>query len=231
MSQKQQNSKPNRPLPPALNPETPALVQPYKDFINKGWMTMSIEFQTLGVQVKCRVSGDVNAAKSGTDLSPGQCKELIIASGKWTPPTKKGTKTTGDTKGPDKPKKTLVVEDWGVSSEYLLNRAKAVAEALGSTVARGRISSCDLMVAGVDTFAEWWKVAEPFEKSRLLVDGKHHKMLSDAQHKALSDVLGDECPFLGPIPTPPKKEKAQEQRGGSPTSPPGKGKAKEGSSK
>jgi len=44
----------SRALPPALNPESCALVQPYKDFFSKGYIqSLQVEFTPMGTNVFC----------------------------------------------------------------------------------------------------------------------------------------------------------------------------------
>jgi len=207
-----QKGKATRAPPPALNPESCALVQPYKDFVSKGFIqALRVEFTPLGVRIACSVRADLRKPEEdkNTEIAIGDAKSRIIEKNLWTPGNRGSEKAKEQKQTP--PKKSLVKEDFLKSDQYLLDRAKAVAEALNDTTARGRIGSLNLMVEGVDTFEEWWKSAAPTEKSRLLMDKKHHETLIDAEHVKLSELM-KVCPFRGPVPTHTSEEEETEQK-------------------
>jgi hypothetical protein len=205
-------------LPPALNPESPAIVQPYKEFLAMGWISkLQVEYLPMGYKVSCRVSAEISAELASTDVAPLQAKELIIKSGKWSPRAGKSKTADG---GQPRPKKSLVEDDFKDGTEKLRTRALAVAEALGSTVAMGRIGSLKLMIKGADTFKKWWDEAEPSEISRLFADAKRWEKFTDENHKALSEALGDNCPFRGSVPTPEAEAEDKPKESGKKTPPP-----------
>jgi len=220
-------------LPPALNPEQPALTQPWRDFVSRGFIS-KIELHFTG-----------NATFVGFDLGPlvktpegqgrtalpaGMAKHFIVESGLWSP-KQFGGKKPGDKKdGVQLPKKSLVPKDLKAdetSNDALKARASAVAEALTDTVARGRIGSLKFMRKNVDTFEKWWAGAPAQMKTRLLMDGKHHASLTAADHSRFASVV-TECPFRGPVPTPTEEEEEPEEAprngkaiaSGAPSSPP-----------
>jgi hypothetical protein len=196
--------KPRGP-PPALNPEVCAVVQPYKDFIGRGYISkMTIVFTPMGNNVSCTVQASLLKDGETADklISVGDAKQRIIDAKLWAPKGKEGGKETKDLL----PKKSLCKEDFsGTTDDVLLKRANAVAKALGDTTARGRIGSLKLMIEGVDTFEKWWVNSAPSEKSRLLADKKHHDGFSDADHLRLSSLMVV-CPFRGPVPASSQEE-------------------------
>jgi len=148
-------------------------------------------------------------------------KHYIIESGLWSPAKTQKTKD-GSTKAIQLPKKSLVKDDLDgavTNDADLIKRVSAVAEALTDTVARGRIGSLKFMRAGVDNFEKWWSVAPAESKTRILMDEKHHKQLTDAHHARFASVVG-KCPFRGPVPTPTEEEEEGKPKpavnGGSP---------------
>jgi hypothetical protein len=201
----------SRPLPPALNPESCALVQPYKDFLSKGFISkLTVEFTPMGVHISCKLPPSLRKNGEGEDAnySVGDAKTRIIDQGLWVP----NSKDTRDTKKVPEvqlPKKTLTKVDFEATDEKLSARANAVALALTDTVARGRVGSLRFMIEGVDTFEEWWSSASPSEKSRLLMDGKHHSTITDADHLKLSRLLV-QCPFRGPVPSPSAEDEEEQ---------------------
>jgi len=184
--------------PPALNPETPALVQPWKDFVSRGWVQeITLKFSPLGNEIKMKVSEEVCNDKHNTYLPPGQVKDLIQKAGLWSP---RGPRSN-QAKAPERPKKSLIAEDFEDDDEKLKTRALAVANALGSTVARGRVGSLQLMKEGKSTFPEWWAAATAEEKIKILTDKKRRDEIPKAKYARINTVLSN-CPFRGPVPTP-----------------------------
>lgn len=195
--------------PPALNPESAALVQPYKDFIQKGFITtLVVEFTPMGVGVRCRIRADLrkNGEDANTDIAIGDAKNRIIEKNLWTPGNKGSKAPAKDSNVA--PKKSLRLEDFSLTDSQLVARAKAVAAALGDSTARGRIGSLNLMVEGVDKFEDWWKSAAPSEKTRLLSDKKHHDTFAEKDHFRLNGLLSV-CPFRGPVPSTPEEEEKE----------------------
>jgi len=210
----------SRAQPPALNPEVCAVVQPYKDFLGKGFITkLSVEFSPMGVQVSCSVQNSLLKENETLDsrIAVGDAKNRIIEKGLWTP--KQGSKGSSTKKEDALPSKTLCKKDFeGTSDTQLKQRVLAVAKALGDTTARGRIGSLKMMIEGVDTFEEWWQDASAAEKTRLLSDKKHHSTFSEADYLRVGSVTN--CPFRGSVPTPSQDEEEEEEitKGGRPTS-------------
>jgi len=205
---KADGGKPRAP-PPALNPENCALVQPYRDFVGRGFIReLRVKFTPLGIEVGVTLKSDL--LKSGetdeTLVAVADAKQRIIDAKLWTPGNRGKEKAT--TTENARPKKSLIKEDFQDSDEKLAARALAVASANTDTTARGRIGSLKMMIEGVDTFEQWWSEAAPSEKSRLLADKRHHEMFTDEDHIRLDSVLV-RCPFRGSVPTPPKEEEEE----------------------
>jgi hypothetical protein len=200
---------------PALDPESPNLTQPYKDFVSKGWIhCVSIEFTPLGYTCSVKVSSDVTD-RTEEFYAPGRAKQMIIDANLWVP---RGTKKEVKKETELRPKRSLVKRDFLGTQEELVKRAVAVAAALGDTTARGRIGSLNLMRDGVKDFDEWWKVAPPSPKARLLSDKKHYDEFSTEDKALLGRALSN-CPFRGTVPTPKEEEEDQEEEQNDPTGP------------
>jgi hypothetical protein len=209
-TQRSQEQKTRR-APPALSPESPGLVQPWKEFVQKGYISnLEVKFTPMGISMEATLGSPVTQKVTGAPTGPlaiGMAKQFIIDAGLWSP---RGGKTGAST-GPELPKRTLVKSDLeGKNRENLAQRAKAVALALGDTTARGRIGSLSYMRDGHDTFEKWWKVAPPKCKARLVMDDKHWKDLSDEDYSAIAKAL-DPCPFRGTVPTPKEEEHEAEE--------------------
>jgi hypothetical protein len=213
MTSNNQDANARRAPPPALNPESCALVQPWKDFIGKGFISlMRVEFNPMGNSIKCSVSSDLQKnGDPGDGFIPiGEAKSRIIEAKLWSPRDKAGSKKNGD-KSSNLPKKSLTKDDFEAKSEEeFLQRVLAVAKATGDTTARGRIGSLKMYIEGCDTFEKWWDSAAPAEKSRLLTDKKNHESLSEQQHIAVGRVLS-KCPFRGSVPVQGQEEDEEEQ--------------------
>jgi len=202
----QSNAPTRRAPPPALNPESCALVQPWKDFVSKGMISaLRVEFTPMGSSVTCLVADSLKKESDPAAGIPiGIAKQRIIDAKLWTPRGGQGKSTDGPQSNM-LPKKSLVKSDFAGTSDMLASRVAAVAAALGDTTARGRIGSLKLMVEGVDTFEEWWRQAPSSRKTRLVTDAKHHKELTAEDHAAFAAVVPG-CPFRGSVPTPTHEE-------------------------
>jgi len=208
----------SRAPPPALNPESCALVQPYKDFVSRGFISkLAVEFTPLGVAVCAFLRSDLrkDGETSETRVSVGDAKQRIIDANLWTPRGKQGS--GGNPKKDLLPKKSLCKEDFNGDNDSLFARATAVAGALGDTTARGRIGSLKMMIEGVDTFEDWWSGASASEKVRLLSDKKHHDLFSEGELTRVSALL-TRSPFRGTVPSPSEEEEEPVSRSGSPVS-------------
>lgn len=193
--------------PPALDPESPRLVQPYQSFIDHGWMTISVSFEAgkLITQVNVIIPGSSPVPVPTAVLA----KEKIIEAKLWTP---RDRKVKG---GPEKkdplPRSSLCVKDMDLDENELKSRIAEVAKAIGSDTARGRIGSLRMAKADCETFDQWWSDATPPEKVRLLSDGKHHKLFTRAHFVKLQPLLV-KAPFRGSVPLPPKEEEDEEDK-------------------
>lgn len=197
----------HRALPPALNPESGAIVQPYKEFLQSGWIKELVFKATpLGFTCTCRISEDVDKEKSLIDIPPGMAKELIMSKGLWSPRKGKTILQKGTTTQ-SRPKRSLTVEDFKDGPGTVKTRVLSIAKETGDQTARGRIGSLQLMVDGADTFEKWWAKASAGMKLRLFSDDKHFKTFNGSQANQLEEVLSKiGCPFRGPVPTPTSEE-------------------------
>jgi hypothetical protein len=199
--------------PPALNPENCAIVQPWKDFVSRGFISsLDIKFTPMGVNVSCSVQQSLMRAEDPSDgkIAIGEAKNRIIEAKLWVP-REKGNSKMVTSKEDNLPKKSLVKADFdGKSDQELIQRANAVAKATGDTTARGRIGSLKMYIEGVDNFEKWWESSSPKEKSRLLTDKKNHDSLTDDQHIRLSGVLV-KCPFRGSVPVQSQEDDSEEE--------------------
>jgi len=219
-SNKAQTSAPaKRAPPPALNPESCALVQPWKDFLSKGYITeLNVKFTPTGEMHSCKVITSLQKEGEGNaDIPVGDAKARIISAGLWTPkvPEKGGDKKKGDLL----PLKSLVKRDFDEKDpKKFATRVLAVAKALGDTTARGRIGSLKLMTEGIDTFEKWWEVANPAHKARLLTDAKHFKEFTRDEFVLIANSI-PECPFRGSVPAPTPEEEDEEEKPTAPAKP------------
>lgn len=208
--------------PPALNPEQVALVQPWKDFVSRGLISkLSVDFTPGGTQVSISLSDQVPVPQGGRDLlPPGRAKQLILDSGLSS--LKKGNQKNKETKGQPAPVRSLWAAD-ADDVDNLETRIKAVAMKLGSSVALGRIGSLKMHFEGVQSFEDWWSLAQPDQKVKLVMDDKHWKATSAEQAAVILGKLGEVgSPFRGPLPIKSQNDKKEE--GQKKTDPP-KGKA------
>jgi len=205
-----------RPPPPALNPESGALTQPYKDFVSKGWITeLNPKFTPLGYTCSC-VLGDMVAGKPAGQVPMGVAKEAIIKSGLWSPKTKDSK--NGKSKEQARPAKSLVKKDFEDGAAKIAERIVTVSGNLSDTTARGRIGSLKLYLEGADTFDKWWNVAPASSKVRLFTDQKHYKDLTPAEHELFVQAV-PRCPFRGTVPTPSEEEEDQSEDEAAQTTP------------
>jgi len=201
-------------LPPALNPEQPALTQPWRDFVSRGWVSSIGVTFTGGTTSVAFDLGPLVQVPDGTGrkaVPPGMAKHYIIESGLWSPVSQQRSKAGTKSDGVQLPKKSLVPKDFedASSDDDLRKRTAAVAAALTDTVARGRIGSLNMMRKGVETFDKWWAVAPADAMTRLVMDQKHHLGLTDKDHLRFKKVVA-KCPFRGPVPTPKEEEEDEE---------------------
>jgi len=203
-------------LPPALNPESPALVQPFKEFVSNGWITtLQVVFTPMGTTMECVLADfllkeeDKQNESNGKKFLPiGVARKRIEEAGLSTSRGRTKTKSPNSQAQP-RPQRSLIVEDFLGSDAQLYERAKGVAEKLTSKAASGRIGSLDLMIEGCNTFQEWWDNAPPAHKLRLFMDEKHIKLV-DKSHVAKFIGVMKNCPFRDSVPTP-KKDEGTEQ--------------------
>jgi len=193
-------------LPPALDPERMGLIQPYKTFVDHGWLTLSIDFGANGTGIKTTLK----LPNSESEEVPGPlvAKEKIIEAGLWKP---RDRKIKGDAKGPSNPSPSgsLCAKDLELDDEKLRARISAVAKAIGSDTARGRIGSLHLGAEGISSFDDWWAQANAPQRVRLLADGKHHKAIGAQGWMRISNLIA-KPPFRGAVPQPKEEEEGEE---------------------
>jgi hypothetical protein len=198
-----------------------ALVQPWRDFISRGLVeTLSVEFKPGGMTVSVTLADEVPLpdGQKARKIPPGRAKEIIMASGLAPKPGGRGRVATSKEAAQPLPKRSLCTEDFEDNNTFL-ERVKAVAKAIGSASASGRIGSLGLAVSGLSTFEEWWEEASPDTRVRLLTDQKHYEQLSSSQKK--KGELIQRSPFRGTVPTPKEEghpEEEEEEEKPSPTS-------------
>lgn len=211
-------------IPPALDPERPELVQPWRTFVNQG-LVKSVKFERTPIGMTCVAVVDpqlLGLEEHQTEVSPGLARDAILKKGLWIPPAK-GGKQGSDSKNKEAlPKKSICLKDFEGNDASFLNRARSVANTLGAQTARGRVGSMELQIEGCDQFDSWWKAASGKAKARLLTDKKHFDEMTDS-HFARVDKVIEQCPFRGPVPTTEKEEAVQKEI---PQEAKGKGKSK-----
>jgi hypothetical protein len=210
--------------PPALDPSRPALVQPYRDFVQMGWITeLNLKFTPTGHSIVCKPD-KTKFPELGDEVSVGVIRDAVIKAKLWEPRGAKEKTNKNGKKEDMLPKKSLCKKDFEGNDASLVSRARSVAKALGDNTGRGRIGSKSLGIENADTFEKWWEHAEPEMIIQLLADKKHLEELSNEDINRLSDLL-DTCPFRGPVPTPNKDEATKPVK----KEPSGKGKKGESS--
>jgi len=203
---KKNGSVSSKKLPPALDPERMGLIQPYKTFVDHGWVSLSIDFSANGTGIKTTLK--LPNSETEEVAGPLVAKEKIIAAGLWKP---RDRKVKGETKGPSNPSPSgsLCAKDLELEDDKLRARISAVAKAIGSDTARGRIGSLHLGAEGVSSFDDWWAQANAAEKVRLLADGKHHKAIGKTGWVRISSLIA-KPPFRGTVPQPKEEEEGEE---------------------
>lgn len=198
--------------PPALDPERPALVQPWREFQGRGWLEVFYHGSALSVEMKILALAPIlteeeKASGSRVYLGPQEAKQRILDRKLWEP---KARKAKGGEKIIELPKRSICKKDFEGSDEALLSRARSVANTLGDRTAAGRIGSMELTRKGKATFAEWWNGAGANRKARLLSDKKHYESLTREEKQRLDTVLSD-CPFRGDGAVPTEAAEPEEQ--------------------
>jgi hypothetical protein len=197
------------PPPPALDPERPTLVQPWREFQSRGWVQVFYHGSDLSVECKILACPPIlTQDEKGKEvyLGAAAAKQRILDLGLWSP-VKKGGKAKAS-KGTELPKKSICKKDFEGNDQSLLSRARSVANTLGETTAAGRIGSMHLSRKGKDTFQSWWDGTGADRKARLLSDKKHYDSLSREDKERLDTVLAD-CPFRGDRVVPTQEEEEQ----------------------
>jgi hypothetical protein len=195
--------------PPALNPEMPALTQPWKDFVSRGFVTaLSVEFTPLGTQIGCKVQPSLKKKDDPTNgiIALGEAKNRIVEANLWSPKGPK--KGDGATASVMLPKKSLTKKDFEGDDATLLKRVEEVSKALGDTTARGRIGSLKMFIEDEDTFEGWWERSMAAEKVRLLSDKKHHEEITPADYLRFEKIVS-KCPFRGSVPSPTEEKETK----------------------
>lgn len=187
------SSNRGRALPPALNVEMPALTQPFKDYVSRGLVEIHISFSAMGNTVRCRALGPIRKDGDAEFLPYGEIKRRVEESNLVKP---KGNTKKNSNRQPA-PLKSLCEDDFKGSDEFLVQRIRAVATALGHDVARARIMTHRLNEDGHGTFEEWWSSSGPEQRALLLMDKKHHDKVGTNITKL--NELSYPCPFRGAL--------------------------------
>jgi hypothetical protein len=224
------NSRTQVKYPPALDPERPELVQPWRQFASEGLIEKLVFTRTpMGTECIVHVNPDLLGLRADQkEVSPGVAKKAIIEKELWTPKGNKapGSKTTKDAL----PKKSICLKDFEGNDSNLLNRSNAVANVLGNETARGRLGSMGLQLPGVDQFETWWSRSSGAAKARLLTDKKKFEELNEKHFDRVQKIVV-KCPFRGPVPPKEDEPKEEESSKEKKSYPIGKGKSKAGPSK
>jgi len=226
------NSRTQVKYPPALDPERPELVQPWRQFASEGLIEKLVFVRTpMGTECVVHVNPTLLGLRADQkEVSPGVAKKAIIEKELWVPKGSKapGSKTTKDAL----PKKSICLKDFEGNDSNLLNRSNAVANVLGNETARGRLGSMSLQLPGVDQFEAWWNRSSGAAKARLLTDKKKFEELNEEHFDRIQRIVV-KCPFRGAV--PPKEVDGPEEEESEPeqkkSSAKGKGKSKAGPSK
>jgi len=200
-------------MPPALDPERTAIVQPWRDFISRGLVEeLTTTFKPGGMTVSVTLAEEVplpTGQKARKNLPPGRAKEIILASGLVPKPSGRGRAGAPSKEATQPlPKRSLCMEDFS-DNEKLLARAKEVAKAIGGASAAGRIGSLNLMIEGCNTFDSWWLKADPEDRIRLLSDQKHYDQFGTSEKR--KGELIQKSPFRGSVPTPKEEGRDNEE--------------------
>lgn len=185
------------------------MVQPYDHFVMMGWCDYRLTRTSSTIKSVFIPAAILleDGESEGLEFSPTQLKERVLAKKLWSP---KGKTAPGGKKEQELPLRSLVKKDFeGADKDKLAKRAAAVATALGSDNARGRIGSLGLMSKGLNSFEKWWAAAPPLPKAKLLSDGKQWKQFTKSELDLLGAAVTN-CPFRGTVPTPHEEEEKEE---------------------
>jgi len=209
--QSQGNQRAGRAPPSALSVESPALTQPFKDYVSRGLVELRVTFNPMGTQIACNPLGAIRKAGEDetTSLPWGEIKKRIEDAN-----LNRQKKSNAGKGGQNQalPLKSLSLRDFEGSDENLLQRIRAVATAIGPDVARSRIMTHKLNASGHDSFEVWWTSAGKLDRAALLMDKKHAEETGEEKISKLVD-LSYPCPFRGSLSPPqakaPKTPEAQ----------------------
>jgi hypothetical protein len=207
---KQDNqSRSARPPPPALNIESPALTQPFKDFVSRGLCTITVKFTPLGTQISCAPGPAIreDGESDDTILPFGVVRDRIEKRGLATVRKVRGQKP-GSNNQPQ-PLKSLTEEDFNGSDEKLITRIRAVATALGPDVARSRVLTHRLNDLEFPDFETWWAAADAQTRALLLTDKKHREKIGQSVSKLTE--LRYNCPFRGSLSPPTQSDETKKE--------------------
>lgn len=205
--------------PAALNPEQPALTQPWKNMLSRGLIEkIEVSFTPLGTSIAFTLAAHVPVpdGTSREKLAPGVARQLIADSGLDNPKKQKATKPNEQ----PQPLRSLTELD-AKDDKNMVSRIAAVAAKIGNTAACGRIGSLKLFKDGVTDIESWWKVASNTERVQLLTQEKYFKQMSTESINTLGAAAAKNCPFRGSVPTPSKEEEpAAPKKETKPSTPP-----------
>jgi hypothetical protein len=187
----------------AFDPGRPGLLQPWKDYVSRGLISVHAEFMPTGTTVFCKLLGAVaDKCPSGFDVTRvpmGVARETIQTLGldKGSKP-KKGEKAA--VKQPPRPIRNLQMDELKGNNNLLKSRISSVAKAIQGSVAYGRISSLGLLKEGVSSFESWWELATGLERLSTMIGKKDYEASPEEDQKeAVKYFETLNCPFRGPL--------------------------------
>jgi hypothetical protein len=183
----------------ALDPRTPALVQPFKRLVEEGFLQkLTVEFTpsgytAMGTPDDRMIAVDKSGLAKGETYPLGRL--LAIAEQGNLIPLKGKAKKTGAATQPV-PEKSLVKADFDKTAQELFARAQAVAQKCTGTTLVGRVRSEGAFDGAVTiSFENWWRTATPAQKAISLMVKKHREGVTADSLAKLRDM---QCPFRGP---------------------------------
>lgn len=192
----------------ALDPLRPGLLQPWKDYVTRGLITIKVEFSPTGTLVFCTALRDL-AIPEGIDperIPLGIARECIKAAN--LDGSNKGKKG-GQQKAPPKPLRNLRVDEFNEDTETLTARIRAVAQRIAGNTAYGRISSQNLLKEGVTDFQSWWDASTARERAMVFILAKDIETADSDTLSRIDEVFrSSRCPFRGTL-VPEKNQVAE----------------------
>lgn len=185
--------------PRVLDPQNPALVQPFKRLVEEGFITeLSVKFTpsgftAMGVPDKRMADVKDSGLVVGKEFPLGKLK-AVADNGDLIPI--KGKSKKGKQEAQPLPKKSLCKRDFEGSDAELLARARAVATAAGGPTLVGRVRSAQFFDGkSTVSFENWWKDADSDARASALFLKKQYDELNESEVERFKNM---QCPFRGP---------------------------------